>query len=41
MPRFLTSGGEEFNLGPVTRLDRSEVLCDKVLVKYKRDRENL
>ena len=41
MPRFLASGGEEFNLGPVTRLDRSEVLCDKVLVKYKRDRENL
>ena len=40
MPGFLASGGEEFNLGPVTRLDHSEVLCDKVLVKYKRDRES-
>ena len=40
MPGFLASGGEEFNLGPVTRLDHSEVLCDKALVKYKRDRES-
>ena len=39
-PGFLASGGEEFNLGPVTRLDRSELLCNKVLLKYKRDREN-
>ena len=38
MPGFLASGGEEFNLGPVTRLDRSELLCNKVLLKYKRDR---
>ena len=40
MPGFLPSGGEEFNLGPETRLDRSEVLCDKVLLKYKGDRES-
>ena len=25
-PGFLASGGEEFNLGPETRLDRSELL---------------
>ena len=37
---FLASGGEEFNLWPVTRLDRSELLCDKVLLKYKRDRQH-
>ena len=35
MPGFLASGGEEFNLGPQTRLDRSELLCNKVLLKYK------
>ena len=40
MPGFLASGGEEFNLGPETGLDRSEVLCDKVLLKYKGDRES-
>ena len=40
MPGFLVSGGEEFNLGPVTRLDRSELLCDKALLKYKRDRQS-
>ena len=33
---FLASGGEEFSLGPVTRLDRSELLCNEVLLKYKR-----
>ena len=35
---FLASGGEEFNLGPETRLgsDRSEILCNKFLLKYKR-----
>ena len=32
--------GEEFNLGPETRLDRSELLCNKVLLKYKGDRES-
>ena len=40
MPGFLASGGEEFNPGPETRLDRSELLCNKVLLKYKGDREN-
>ena len=32
---FLASGAEEFNLGLVMRLDRSELLCNKVLLKYK------
>ena len=36
---FLASGGEEFNPWSVTRLDCSELLCNKVLLKYKRDRE--
>ena len=40
MPGFLASGGEELNPGPVTRLDRSELLCNKVLLKYKRDRDS-
>ena len=40
MPGFLASGGEKFSPGPVMRLDRSELLCDKVLLKHKRDREN-
>ena len=39
-PGFLASRGEEFNLGPETRLDRSELLCNKVLLKYKGDRES-
>ena len=39
-PGFLAPGGEEFNLGPEMRLDRSELLCNKVLLKYKRNREN-
>ena len=39
-PWFLASRGEEFNLGPVMRLDHSELLCNKVLFKYKRDRES-
>ena len=38
-PGFLASGGEEFNPGPETRLDRSELLCNKVLLKYKGDTE--
>ena len=33
MPGFLAPGGEEFNPGPETRLDRSELLCNKVLLK--------
>ena len=37
-PGFLAPGGEEFNLGPETRLDCSELLCNKVLLKYKEDR---
>ena len=37
---FLASGGEEFNPGPMKRLDSSELLCDKVLLKYKRNRES-
>ena len=35
MPGFLASRGEEFNPGPVTRLDRSELLCNKVLLSIK------
>ena len=37
---FLASGREEFNPGPETRLDRSELLCNKVLLKYRGDRES-
>ena len=33
MPGFLAPRGEEFNPGPETRLDRSELLCNKVLLK--------
>ena len=40
MPGFLASGGEELNPGPETRLDRSELLCNKVLLKCKGDRES-
>ena len=32
-PGFLAPGGEEFNPGPEMRLDRSELLCNKVLLK--------
>ena len=34
-PGFLAPRGEEFNLGPETRLHCSELLCNKVLLKYK------
>ena len=37
---FLAPRGEEFNPGPETRLDRSELLCNKVLLKYKGNRES-
>ena len=37
---FLASGGEEFNLGPVMRLDCSELLYNKVLYKYKSDNQS-
>ena len=39
-PGFLAPGGEEFNPGPETRLDCSELLCNKVLLKYKGDRKS-
>ena len=39
-PGFLAPEGEEFNPGPETRLDHSELLCNKVLLQYKRDRES-
>ena len=39
-PGFLAPGGEEFNPGPKTSLDHSELLCNKVLLKYKGDRES-
>ena len=35
MPGYLASGGKEFNPVPVMRLDCSELLCNKVLLKYK------
>ena len=35
---FLASGAEEFNLGPVMRLDHSELLCNKSFVKYKQEK---
>ena len=37
MPGFLAPRGEEFNPGPETKLDCSELLCNKVLLKYKGD----
>jgi len=37
---FLAYGGEEFNPGPKTRLDCSELLCNRVLLKDKGDRES-
>ena len=40
MPGFLASRREEFNLGPEMRLDHSELLCSRILLQYKRDREN-
>ena len=40
MPGFLASRGEEFNPGPEMRLNHSELLCNKVLLKYKGDRES-
>ena len=39
-PGSLASGGEEFNPGPEMRLDRSYILCNKVLLKYKGDKES-
>ena len=39
-PGFIASQGEEFNPGPEMRLDCSEILSNKVLLKYKGDRES-
>ena len=38
MLEFLGSLEEEFNPGPVRRLDHSELLCPNVLLKYKREK---
>ena len=35
-PGFLASGGE-FNPEPMRRLDHSELLCNKVLLKIEKD----
>jgi len=32
---FLASGEGKFNLGPEMRVDCSELLCNKLLLKYK------
>ena len=40
IPRLLASGGDEFNPGSEMRLDRSELLCNKVWLKYEGDRES-
>ena len=37
---FLDPGGEKSNLGPETMVDHSELLCKKVLLKYKGDKES-
>ena len=39
-PGFLVTRGEEFNLGPENRLECSDILCNKVLLKCKGDRES-
>ena len=39
-PGFLAPRREEFNLGPEMSLDHSELLCNKVLLKCKGDRES-
>ena len=39
-PGFLAAGEEEFNPGPEMRLDCSELLSNKVLLKRKGDRES-
>ena len=31
----------DFHLGPETRLDHSELLCNKVLLKYKREKASV
>ena len=39
-PGFLASGGEECNLGPEMKFVHSGLLLNKVLLKYKEDRES-
>ena len=39
-PSFLASGGEDFDPGPEMRLDHLKLLCSKVLLTCKRDRES-
>ena len=40
MQGFLASREEEFDMGSVMRFDHSELLCNKVLLKCKRDKES-
>ena len=40
MPGFLASGGEEFDMRPVMRLITLMFFCNKVVLKYERDRES-
>ena len=37
---FVACREEEFNPGPEMRLDNLKLLCNKVLLKYKRDSES-
>ena len=37
---FMACGGEDFDPQAVMRLDHSGLLCSKVLLRYKRDRES-
>ena len=37
---FLAPEGEEFNPGPEIRRDHSELLCNKVFLEYKGNRES-
>ena len=39
VPLCATSGGEDFDPGPETRLDHWSFLCHRILLKYKRERE--
>ena len=41
MPGFVIFGEEDFDLGPELRLDYSKLLCNKVLLKYKRNKRKL
>ena len=38
MPGSLPYGGEEFNPGPETRIHCSELLCNEILLKYKKEK---